>query len=85
VVSLPICANKVRNDPAKAILQPAKMTAMCTRHKIICLLTSPISPFLLAQKLLLKQNAPTDNKQPKSDEAKKHHWWLKIKELMETN
>ena len=34
-------------------------------------------PFLLAQNLSSKQIVPTDNMWPKSDNAKKCHWWLK--------
>ena len=37
----------------------------------------PVPPFLLAQTLSSKQIGPTDNMWPKSDNAKKHNWWLK--------
>ena len=33
----------------------------------------PIPPFLLAQNPSSKRMAPTDNMQPKSDDAKRHH------------
>ena len=39
----------------------------------------PIPPFLLVQNL--SSIAPTDNVQPKSDDAKRHHRWLKVRGL----
>ena len=63
----------------KAFLQPAATTAMCTccqaercTHPL-----PPVPPFLLAQSLSSKRIAPTDNMQPKCDDAKRRHRLLK--------
>ena len=56
----------------KAFLQPAKAAAMCTAPRAEICPPPPITPFLLAQNLSSKWIAPTDNMQPKSDDATWH-------------
>ena len=75
VVPEPVCANKVRNGLASAdqgFSTASRQLPWSTVHP-----PPPISPFLLAQNLSSKQIAPTDNMQPKSDNAKWCHRWLK--------
>ena len=58
MVSTPVCANKERNGPFGANQghsKPAKTAAMCTALRdYMCPLTSPIPPFLLANKTNFK-------------------------------
>ena len=51
--------------PTKAFLQPAKAADMCTAPCAETRPPPPILPFLLAQNLSSKRNAPTDNMRPK--------------------
>ena len=55
----------------KAFLQPVKTAAMCMSG--LCLPTSPIPPFLLAQNLSSKRIAPTDN------------MWSKLQAIVKAN
>ena len=72
-VSVPICAKKLRivqPVPTKAFLQPAKTATICTACHKYAHLPPPIPVFiLLAQNISSKPIAPTDNMQPKSDNA----------------
>ena len=78
--STPVYARKWTNSPPGAdqgFLQPAATAAMHC-HPEGCTHPPPlVPPFLLVQNLSSKQIVPTDNMQPKSDDAKKRHWWLK--------
>ena len=69
----------VQPVPTKAFLQRAKAAAMCMAPRAEIRPPPPILPFLLAQNLSSKRIAPTDNMQPKSDDAIWHHRWLKFK------
>ena len=61
----------------RAFLQPAATAAMHCHPEGCTHPPPPVPPFLLAQNLPSKRIAPTDNMRPKSDDAKKRHWWLK--------
>ena len=49
----------------------------CEMVKPVPTKTHNIPSFLLAENLSPKQIVPTDNMQAKSDNAKRHHRWLK--------
>ena len=57
----------------RAFLQLTATAAMHC-HSESC--THPPPPFLLVQNPSSKRIAPTDNMQPKSDDAEKRHQWL---------
>ena len=57
-------------------LHQAKAVAMCMAcHDYVH--PPPVPPFFLGQNLSSKWIVPTDNMRPKSDDAKKRHWYLK--------
>ena len=65
----------------RAFLQPAATAAMHSHPEgFTHPPPSPVHPFLLAKNLSSKRIASTDNMPPKSDDAKKHYWWLKGKQ-----
>ena len=63
--------------PTKVFLQPAKAVVMCKAPRAEIRPPPPIPPFLLAQNLFSKRNAPTDNMQPKFHDEYTRHQWLK--------
>ena len=82
-----ICANKVKNDPARA-------DQGCAQHVMTMPAHLPLSHLftvqtgsqgsshvhrmsMLTHLPFFTRIAPTDNMQPKSDDTKKHHRWLK--------
>ena len=74
---MPICDNKVRNGPDSADQGRSKAAATMSMAYHDYVHPPPHHTFLLAQNLSSKWIAPTNNMQPKSDNTKKHHRWLK--------
>ena len=62
----------------KAFQQPAKPAGMCMAPRAEIRPPPSIPLYLLTQNLSSKQIAPTDNMQPKSDDAIWHHRLLKV-------
>ena len=85
VVSMPVCVKRERNGLASADqgLSRANQDS-CHVHGILCP-SSPIPPFLLAQKLCPKQIVPTDNKRPKLDDGISSHQSLKGFKVLSLN
>ena len=61
----------------KAVLQPAKATAMCMTCHDYAHQPLPVPLFFVNAKPSSKRIVPTDNMWPKSDDPKKRYWWLK--------
>ena len=75
--STPVCERRQTNGPPD--IDQGFSTSSCnSRHALSARVVHP--PFLLVQNLSSKQIAPTDNLRPKTDNAKRRHRLLRVKD-----
>ena len=85
---MPVCARKQTNGPPS--IDQGFSTGSCNScHALSARVVHPpthhppnppVPPFPLVQNLSSKQIVPTDNLQPKTDNAKRHHQLLRVKD-----